>query len=70
MGAFVLMSWLVNHWAVTRIAYISVLVPVIAMALGSVVRHESITPTNLAGAALVLIGVLIGMRRPAAAKLR
>jgi drug/metabolite transporter (DMT)-like permease len=70
MGAFVLMSWLVNHWAVTRIAYISVLVPVIAMALGSVVRHEPITPTNLAGAALVLIGVLIGMRRPAAAKLR
>jgi len=65
MGAFVLMSWLVNHWTVTRISYISVLVPLIALALGSLVRREPITATNLAGAALVLIGVLIGMRRPA-----
>jgi drug/metabolite transporter (DMT)-like permease len=66
MGAFVLMSWLVNHWTVTRVSYISVLVPVIAMALGSLLHHEPITPTNLAGTALVLAGVLIGMRRPAA----
>ena len=64
MGAFVLMSWLVNHWTVTRISYISVLVPVIALALGSLLHHEPITVTNLAGA-LVLTGVLVGMRRPA-----
>jgi drug/metabolite transporter (DMT)-like permease len=67
MGAFVLMSWLVNHWTVTRVSYISVVVPVIALALGSLVRHEPITERNLAGAALVLVGLLIGMRRPAAA---
>lgn len=66
MGAFVAMSWLVNHWTLTRVSYISVLVPVIAMALGSLLHHEPITPTNLAGTALVLAGVLIGMRRPAA----
>jgi drug/metabolite transporter (DMT)-like permease len=66
MGAFVLMSWLVNHWTVTRVSYISVLVPVIAMALGSLLHHEPITLANLAGTALVLVGVLIGMRRPAA----
>jgi drug/metabolite transporter (DMT)-like permease len=66
MGAFVLMSWLVNHWTLTRISYISVLVPVIAMALGSLLHHEPITLTILAGTALVLAGVLIGMRRPAA----
>jgi drug/metabolite transporter (DMT)-like permease len=66
MGAFVLMSWLVNHWTLTRVSYISVLVPVIAMALGSLLHHEPITLTNLAGTALVLAGVLIGMRRPAA----
>ncbi len=66
MGAFVLMSWLVNHWPVTRVSYVSVLVPLIALALGSLVRHEPITAINLAGAALVLLGVLIGMRRPAA----
>jgi drug/metabolite transporter (DMT)-like permease len=66
MGAFVLMSWLVNHWTLTRVSYISVLVPVIAMALGSLLHHEPITLTILAGTALVLAGVLIGMRRPAA----
>jgi drug/metabolite transporter (DMT)-like permease len=65
MGAFVLMSWLVNHWTLTRVSYISVLVPVIAMALGSLLHHEPITLTILAGTALVLAGVLIGMRRPA-----
>jgi len=66
MGAFVLMSWLVNHWTLTRVSYISVLVPVIAMGLGSLLHHEPITLTILAGTALVLAGVLIGMRRPAA----
>jgi drug/metabolite transporter (DMT)-like permease len=66
MGAFVAMSWLVNHWTLTRVSYISVLVPVIAMALGSLLHHEPITLTNLAGTALVLAGVLIGMRRPPA----
>ncbi len=65
MGAFVLMSWLVNHWTVTRVSYISVVVPVIALALGSLLRHEPVTQRNLAGAALVLVGLLIGMRRPA-----
>jgi drug/metabolite transporter (DMT)-like permease len=60
MGAFVAMSWLVNHWTLTRVSYISVLV------LGSLLHHEPITLTNLAGTALVLAGVLIGMRRPPA----
>ena len=64
MGAFVLMSWLVNHWSVTRVSYVSVAVPVLALGLGSLVRHEPLTPVNLAGALLVLVGLLIGMRRP------
>ena len=63
MGAFVLMSWLVNRWSVTRVSYVSVAVPVLALALGSIVRHEPLTPVNLAGALLVLVGLLIGMRR-------
>ena len=65
MGAFVIMSWLVNRWTVTRVSYVSVIVPVLALGLGSLVRHERITATNVAGAALVLVGLLIGMRRPA-----
>lgn len=62
VGAFVIMSWLVNYWPVTRVSYISVIVPVIALVLGSVVRHERLTLVSLAGSVLVLIGLLIGMR--------
>ena len=62
LGAFVIMSWLVNHWPVTRTSYVTVIVPVIALGLGSAVRREPLTPTNVAGAALVLCGLVIGMR--------
>jgi drug/metabolite transporter (DMT)-like permease len=62
LGAYVLMSWLLNHWSVTRTAYVTVIVPVIALALGALVRHERLAPANLGGAALVLAGLLIGMR--------
>jgi len=64
--AFVLATWLLNHWPATHVSYISVVVPVLAMALGSLVRHEPLTAANLGGAALVLAGLLIGMRAPAA----
>jgi drug/metabolite transporter (DMT)-like permease len=62
LGAYVLMSWLLNHWSVTRTSYITVIVPVIALALGALVRHERLPPANLGGAALVLAGLLLGMR--------
>jgi len=35
LGAFGLYAWLVNHWPVTRISFISVVVPVVALSLGS-----------------------------------
>ena len=57
--AFVLMAWLVNHWDVTRISYVSVIVPVVALALGGAVRHERLTAISLMGSALVLAGVLL-----------
>jgi len=62
LGAFVIMSWLVNYWPATRVSYISVIVPVIALVLGSVVRHERLTLISFGGSALVLVGLLIGMR--------
>jgi len=65
LGAYVLMSWLVNHWPVTRTAYVTVIVPVIALALGSVARHERLTAASFEGTALVIAGLLVGMRRPA-----
>jgi drug/metabolite transporter (DMT)-like permease len=62
LGAYVLMSWLVNHWPVTRTAYVTVIVPVVALVLGAVVRDERLTPASLGGAALVMAGLLVGMR--------
>ena len=62
LGAYVIMSWLVHRWTVTRTAYVTVIVPIIALGLGALLRHERITPSNLAGAALILGGLLLGMR--------
>jgi drug/metabolite transporter (DMT)-like permease len=65
LGAFVIMSWLVNRWSVTRTSYVTVIVPVIALALGSLIRGERLTAVSLVGTGLVLAGLLIGMRSPA-----
>ncbi len=62
IGAFVLFAWLVSHWPVTRVSFIGVVTPVVALALGAVVRHERLTPASLAGSALVLGGVVLGLR--------
>ncbi len=60
--AYVLLAWLLSRWPVTRTSYITVIVPVIALALGAAVRHEPLSPTSLAGTVLVLAGLLLGMR--------
>jgi drug/metabolite transporter (DMT)-like permease len=65
LGAYVIMSWLVGRWPVTRIGYVTVIVPVIALILGAVVRGERITPVSALGIAVILGGVLIGVRSTA-----
>jgi hypothetical protein len=70
LGAYVIMSWLVNRWPVTRTSYVTVIVPVIALGLGVLVRHEPLTRMSLLGAGFVLLGLFIGMFlgvRPSAA---
>jgi drug/metabolite transporter (DMT)-like permease len=62
LGAYVILAWLLAHWPVTRTSYITVIVPVIALALGALVRHEPLPAAGLAGAALILGGLLLGMR--------
>lgn len=61
VGASVLLAWLLRHWPVTRVAFISVITPVIALALGSLVRNEPLTGRSLAGTALVFAGLVLGM---------
>ena len=68
--AFVLYAWLVNHWDVTRISFIAVVVPLVAVVLGAAVRHERLTAAHFAGSLLVLAGLVLAIvsdRRRAAA---
>ena len=62
VGAFVLFAWLVNHWEVSRISYISVVIPVIALTLGVLLRKEQVSGPSLAGAGIVLTGVVVGLQ--------
>ncbi len=57
LGAFVLYVWLVGQWKVTRVHTSSLITPIIAVALGAVVRRESLAPMAYVGALLVLSGV-------------
>ena len=61
VGAFVLMAWLIHRWPVSRIGFIPVAVPTIAVVLGWLVRGETLRPASIAGAALVVSGVTVGV---------
>lgn len=62
VGAFVLFAWLLRHWKATSAAFLGVIVPVIAVVLGAIVRHEPFTLGSLAGGVVVLVGVVIALR--------
>lgn len=62
VGAFVLFAWLINHWRATSAAFIGVIVPVNAVILGALVRHEAFAPASLVGAAIVIVGVTFALR--------
>jgi drug/metabolite transporter (DMT)-like permease len=61
VGAFVIFAWLVNHWKVSSISFIGVIVPVIAVTLGALVRGEEFHRGHLAGSALGMAGVLLAI---------
>jgi drug/metabolite transporter (DMT)-like permease len=62
VGAFVLFAWLINHWPVTRVSFIGVVNPVVALLLGWLVRDEHLGWTSFGGSALVLAGLVLGLR--------
>jgi drug/metabolite transporter (DMT)-like permease len=62
VGAFVLYAWLLKHWSATRASTISVIVPIVALLLGALVRHERLTGAGLLGTFLVLAGVILAFR--------
>ena len=61
IGAFSLYAWLVNRWKLTRISFIAVIVPVIALILGVVFRGERVSAAAVAGIALVFTGLGLGI---------
>jgi drug/metabolite transporter (DMT)-like permease len=62
LGAYVLYTWLVQHWPVTNASMVGVVVPVIAVILGALAKGEQRTPESYLGAAVVLIAVIVALR--------
>ena len=62
LGAYVLYTWLVQHWPVTNASMVGVVVPVIAVILGAVAKQEQRSPESYVGAVVVLIAVLVALQ--------
>jgi drug/metabolite transporter (DMT)-like permease len=56
--AFVMFAWLLNRWPTSVVSFLGVVIPVIAVILAAVVRHEPFAAGSLVGAAIVLVGVI------------
>lgn len=69
VGAFVIFAWLINYWKTTTVAFLGVIVPVIAVILGSLVRSEAVGLNQLLGGAIVLIAVTFALRSEISAPL-
>jgi drug/metabolite transporter (DMT)-like permease len=63
LGAFVLYAWLLGRWGPTNASFIGVVVPVIALILGAAVRAEYPPLVSFAGAALVILAVVVALTR-------
>jgi len=60
VGLFICVLVVVQRWTASSTAYIFVLMPIVAVALGALVADEEITATTLAGGAVVCAGVYVG----------
>ncbi|MEA1904066.1 MAG: DMT family transporter [Actinomycetota bacterium] len=61
--AFVLMGTLSGRVGATRSAFITYVIPVVALILGVIFRNESIALFAILGVALVIVGALLASRR-------
>jgi len=61
---FTIYYWLLANMPATRLALMSYLIPIVAVAVGALLFDEPLRPRLLAGSALVLAGVVIVSRRP------
>jgi drug/metabolite transporter (DMT)-like permease len=68
--AFILVGSLVGSVGPTRSSFITYVIPVVALILGVVFRHEVISPVAVIGSLLVIAGALLASRREAPATTR
>lgn len=61
--AFGLFTWLLTRWNASSATLVGVVVPVVAVAVGTVVGRERLGATTLAGGALVVAGVATALWR-------
>lgn len=64
VATFLLYFWLLKLWPATRMSFIPLLTPVIALGLGVLFTGEALTLHAVAGAALILIGVAVASLNP------
>jgi drug/metabolite transporter (DMT)-like permease len=62
VGAYVLFAWLIQRWPATRVSFITLVIPIVAVGLGAAVRDEALTPITVVGSVLVLAGVGLGIQ--------
>lgn len=67
LGAYVLYTWLLTQWTATDASYVGVAVPVIAVALGSVLLGETRGALTYLGAVVVVGSVVAALRAGGAA---
>jgi drug/metabolite transporter (DMT)-like permease len=60
VALFICVLLVVRHWTASSTAYVFVLMPVVAVALGALILDERITLTTLLGGAIVCAGVYVG----------
>lgn len=65
--AFGMFTWLMNHWRVTTVSFLGVVVPVMGVVAGAVFRQERIEPSAALGGVIVILGVVAALRSDASA---
>lgn len=61
LGAFAAFAWLIARWPVTRISFVSVIVPVVALLLGMAVLNERADHMALLGSVVILAATVAGV---------
>jgi drug/metabolite transporter (DMT)-like permease len=60
---FLIYFWLLKRWSATGASFIAIFTPVIALVLGSLVRHERPSGWGALGMALILAGLLLAVTK-------